>query len=83
MNTYTQMNNDSSEKIEESSKKPAKIINFLEKIELKNKKSIIEILNSRHISFQEFKDLLLRLNGIIRDVPKGERRISDRVEIIT
>lgn len=70
-------------KLKNLQKSLQRLLIFLEKIELKNKKSIIEILNSRHISFQEFKDLLLRLNGIIRDVPKGERRISDRVEIIT
>lgn len=63
------------EKTEEQSRAETaeKVVTFLEKTEAYEK--IEELLDGQKdkISFEDFKDLLVRLNGIIRDIPIHER----------
>jgi hypothetical protein len=70
--------NENSEKTEEQARAETaeKVVSFLEKTEVYEK--LEELLDGQKdkISFEEFKDLLVRLNGIIRDIPIHERHFD-------
>ncbi len=67
--------NENSEKTEEKARAETseKVVSFLDKTKAYEK--IADLLDGREdkISFDEFKDLLVRLNGIIRDIPISQR----------
>jgi hypothetical protein len=54
------------------------LIKFLKKIDIQN---IVEDQNKKsefiqNLSFDEFKDFLLRLNGVVRDIPTSKREFN-------
>lgn len=64
----------------ENEKKPD-LVRFLEKVEWQIWKKISEILENTEMSYIDFQDLLLRMNGIIRGVKEKDRKISNTVNI--
>ncbi len=50
-----------------------KVVSFLEKTKAYEKIEDLLNVQKEKISFEEFKDLIVRLNGIIRDIPISER----------
>lgn len=62
-----------------SIKLSSKIVKFLQKIEGKYKMKISEILENEKISFEDFKNILLKINGVILKKPKNQQKISKTV----